>query len=282
MSNELLDYAVTRLYETGTPCTVPCKICGEETKRFDVLDFNKSCDDKLYPAGLAGIPVYYRICAGCQFIFTDFFDAFSGDQWRRLLYNDDYAKVDPEYREARPRRNAAEIEALLIGRRRNIIALDYGGGNGLTATLLRQRGWTYDSYDPFGHNDMREGRKGTYNFCSAFEVFEHSPDPIQSLSNIVELSSPERIMVLIGTGIHDSQVDDQSRLSWWYAAPRNGHVSLYSRKSLRTLGTRCGLHYSSVSPGTHLLHRGFTEKDAFWFLLRGKVLKRVRAAAHLS
>lgn len=100
MRSELLDYAVARLHENAAPRFVPCKMCGSETTPFDVVD-RKGLRAVVVPAGLTGVPVYYRICPDCQFIFTDFFDAFTGEQWRRHIYNDEYAKVDPDYREAR-------------------------------------------------------------------------------------------------------------------------------------------------------------------------------------
>ncbi len=277
MRSELLDRAVAWLRENADSRHVPCKICEEDTEWFDLVDFNKSCDYTLYPRGLVGVPIVYRICLSCRFIFTDFFDRFSDNDWRRYIYNDDYATLDPEYLDIRPRRNASELAALLMGKRTKIVGLDYGGGNGQTAALLRMKGWTYDTYDPFGQTVMPPERLGKYNFCSAFEVFEHSPDPVQSLHDILSMTSTERLMVLIGTATHDSAVSLQTRLAWWYAAPRNGHVSLYSRKSLRILGSRCGLNYAAVSTGTHLLTRGVSTAEARWMLFRGKVLHRMRA-----
>lgn len=272
----LLDYAVARLYEEAGPGQIDCKICEQETESFDLVDFNKSCMDTLYPKGLIGVPVFYRKCRTCQFIFTTFFDRFTPDQWRLYVYNDGYADVDPEYAVARPQRNAVEIASLLVGKRKGVIALDFGGGNGRTAELLRRKGWVYDTYDPFGSSNMAKERIGRYNFCSAFEVFEHSPDPVSTLRNILELMSSGRLMILIGTGINDPAIPLNQRLSWWYAAPRNGHVSLHSRQSLQVLATRFGLEYASVSPGTHLLFRSLTRAEALRMLLRGKVLKRLQ------
>jgi hypothetical protein len=272
----LLDYALERLSaETSSP-ELACKICGSDTDLFDVVDFKKCCDLALYPKGLAGIPVYYHRCRSCGFIFTTFFDAFTAEQWRAYVYNEEYAAVDPEYFEIRPRRNASEIETLLLGKQRSTIALDFGGGNGMTAKLLREKGWIYDTYDPFGFCDAKPERLGKYNFCSAFEVFEHSPDPVSTLSEIVRMTSPGRLMIFVGTSIHDWEVRSDTRLAWWYAAPRNGHVSLYSRKALQCLGRHFGLSYVSVSPGTHLLIREIPPRGARVSLLRSKILQKVR------
>jgi hypothetical protein len=152
--------------------------------------------------------------------------------------------------------------------------VDYGGGNGLTVDILRSYGWKFDCVDPFGRNDVSE-RRGTYNFCSAFEVFEHLPDPFFGLSQIMELASADQFMLLIGTAINDGSVDLGSRLNWSYAAPRNGHISLHSRKSLGILAKHYNLKYSSVSKGTHLMTRNISERTGRAMLLRSKALLKV-------
>ena len=56
-----------------------CKICGGTTALYGVVDLNKSCEEhRGFRLPLAGIPVYYRRCAGCGFLFTDAFDDCTG------------------------------------------------------------------------------------------------------------------------------------------------------------------------------------------------------------
>src|SRR5580698_6227982 len=151
LPESLFDYALDRLSAERYSSRINCKICGSSTQLFDVVDFKKCCNLSLYPDGLAGIPIFYRCCTSCKFMFTTFFDDFSSEQWRAYVYNEKYAEVDPEYQDIRPRRNVSEIELLLAGKKDTTVALDYGGGNGMTAMLLRQKGWNYDTYDPYGH-----------------------------------------------------------------------------------------------------------------------------------
>jgi len=273
MSSNLFNHVVAKL---GKENSAACKICGGTAQPFDLVDFNKTCDKTLYPSGLRGIPVLYQKCGDCGFIFTDFFDDFSADEWRTHVYNDDYAKVDPDYDSKRPRSNVLKINILLIGRKNQIIGLDYGGGNGKTSALLREQGWVFDSYDPFGHTDMAPERLGRYNFCSAMEVFEHSPNPMSSLQDILEKMASGRAMIVIGTDTHDGIVSAQTRLSWWYAAPRNGHISLYSRRSIEILASKFGLCYASVCPGTHLLTRDIGKHETLLMRSRLNALWRVR------
>lgn len=274
----MFEYTLARLCAERTSSDIACKICGQPTQLFDVVDFRKCCSHTLYPEGLAGVPVFYRSCNSCRFIFTTLFDGFTTEQWRTHIYNDKYHEFDPEYLEARPRQNAFEIGLLLAGKKKTTVALDYGGGNGFTAVLLRQRGWNCDTYDPYDLSDLQPDQIGEYNFCSAFEVFEHSPDPVLTMSEIVRMTSPHRLIVYVGTGVHDLEMAPDKRLLWSYAAPRNGHVSLYSRRALQLLGQRFQLNYISVSRGTHLLFRGVPEAEARLALLRTKFASYLRRA----
>ncbi|WP_419805473.1 class I SAM-dependent methyltransferase [Terriglobus sp.] len=278
MSDALMNHAIEKLRGARLSPSAPCKICGGKASPFDVVDFSKSCSKDQYVLGFAGIPVIYRMCTECNFIFTDFGDSFTGQEWQTYVYNKDYITVDPEYLRVRPCRNARELSTLLAGRQKTVVGLDYGGGNGNTAALLRTNDWTFDSYDPYGVTELSPERLGHYNFCSAIEVFEHLTDPVASLQIMLSMASPDKLLILIGTGTHDHHVSEKTRLSWWYAAPRNGHISLYSRKSLQVLAERFGLVYSCGRGGTsHLLARGFDHSSLRALLLRGRLLRKVRS-----
>src|SRR5689334_4039538 len=87
----------------------PCKICGGFSPPFDSLDFLKFCSPtNPFAFGFAGIPVEYRRCRDCGFIFTDFFDDWSPEEFATYVYNSDYPRIDSEYAEIRPA-NIAEI-----------------------------------------------------------------------------------------------------------------------------------------------------------------------------
>jgi hypothetical protein len=247
---------------------------------FDVLDFAKQCDPRIYPAGLAAVPVYYRRCNDCDFIFTDFFDDFAPQQWRAHLYNDDYYRqVDPAYADQRPAQNAHDVDHLLRRFRRDTIGLDYGGGSGRTCQHLRDLGYAFDIYDPFGERSLTAEFAGRYNFCTAFEVAEHAPEPRQFVADILAMATKGRLAILIGTQLHDGIVSNTSRLSWWYAAPRNGHISIYSNRSMGVLARQFGLQYTRLSARTHLFTRHWGPMEARWFLARGKIAGRLHRLA---
>ena len=89
---------------------VPCKICGHVALLYGVVDFNKHCE---IPNGvklpLSGIPVYYRRCDGCGFLFTDAFDHWSDEQFKANIYNESYSIIDPEYAAKRPNSSAETV-----------------------------------------------------------------------------------------------------------------------------------------------------------------------------
>lgn len=257
--------------------TASCKICQSPTTLFDVVDRSKICDLKnVYPAGLSGTPVYYERCQSCGFLFTRHFDSYQADDWTREIYNGEYARLDPEYHGERAHRNASLLQFMFSRQRASIIGLDYGGGNGATSQSLRQIGFNFDSHDPFGFSDMTPHKAGTYNLVTAFEVFEHVPDPVSTLATIMNYMADGPAILIIGTLSSDGRVDNRSRLAWWYAAPRNGHISLYSKRSLATLAQKFGLHCASPLPGTHIMSRRSISTLTTSSLVLGKLITRLR------
>jgi len=69
---------------------------------------------------------------------------------------------------------------------------------------------------------------------------------------ISTLLAPEG-MVLFSTLVSDGHIKHNQRINWWYAAPRNGHISLFSKQSLSILAEREGFSFGSFSPGFHIL-----------------------------
>ena len=90
-----------------------------------------------------------------------------------------------------------------------------------------------------------------YNLITAFEVFEHVPNPIAMMDDIVKALNKNGAVILFSTLVSDTFINENERLTWWYVAPRNGHIGIHSLKSLRILGERFGLEFKSISPGVH-------------------------------
>src|SRR5206468_12089783 len=121
--------------------------------------------------------------------------------------------------------------------------LDYGGGHGVLAERLGAAGFSrVETYDPFvPRHSVRPTDRFDCIVC--FEVVEHSTDPAGVFAELNDfLASPG--LILFSTLLQPPDIDRQG-LNWWYAGPRNGHVSLYSRASLEKVVQRLVFHSGS-------------------------------------
>lgn len=135
----------------GTRGGERCKICGSPAPLFGVVDFAKSCmEARGLKLPLTGWPIYYRRCGTCGFLFTTAFDRWSQADFAAGIYNEGYARVDPDYAEQRPRATAQLIAKLFGAGAGRLAVLDWGAGNARLERELRARGFTdIGSYDPF-------------------------------------------------------------------------------------------------------------------------------------
>lgn len=238
---------------TARAQTRPCKICGGEAHFSGLTDFLKCAGG--YAFGRSGVSVDWHACENCEFLFTPFFDDWSAQDFARFVYNDDYIKVDPEYLGVRSQRVFHSLTPLLRdgGARR---ALDFGGGAGGLAKLLREQGFDATSYDPFSSPERPSGK---FDLITCIEVFEHSPDPAATMAEVASFLAPGGA-ILLGVSLQPADIATLGP-SWWYCAPRNGHCSTYSLKTLALLGRPLGLTLHA-SERTHWLCWSFAEAPA--------------------
>ena len=236
---------------TALPPHLSCPVCNGTCSILDAVDFNKSCEEArgkfLSPAG---IPITYVRCDNCAFCFAPEISNWPIEEFERRIYNDEYVLVDPDYIEDRPKTSAQSLIAMFGERTRAIKHLDYGGGSGLLSRLLGEAGWQSISYDPFVNRDTDIRQLGNFDLITVFEVFEHVPDVHTLMSNLRSLLSPNGI-ILFSTLLSDGNIHSKQKLSWWYASPRNGHISLFSRKSLSILAQQNEFSFGSFSAGFH-------------------------------
>jgi 2-polyprenyl-6-hydroxyphenyl methylase/3-demethylubiquinone-9 3-methyltransferase len=235
----------------------PCKCCGTRAELYGVVDFHKNCEVyRRKVLGVSGVPIYYYRCPACRFLFTTAFDHFTTDDFLRYVYNEEYVLVDPDYREDRPRGNADFVMRLFSGVRPRRI-LDYGGGNGALADRLRAAGFpAVETYDPFV--PAHSGRPaGPFDCVLSFEVVEHSTDPRRTFAEMSEfLTDPG--LIVFSTLLQPPDIDRQG-LNWWYAGPRNSHVSLFARESLIAIIEPFGFGLASFNDALHVLFRGIPD-----------------------
>jgi hypothetical protein len=248
--------------------SMPCKICGGPAALYGVVDFNKHCilPDQPLRMPLCGVPVYYRRCAKCGFLYTDAFDDWSVEDFRAHIYNDDYAALDPEYAVVRPSDNAGLVEKFWGELRSNLRVLDYGGGNDMLCSTLRAKGFaTAVTYDPIVPEFARRP-EGKFDLVTCFETIEHMPDPVAGIGALVECAA-EPGMIIYSTAMQPNDLHFVG-LTWWYVAPRNGHVSIFSGDALTAAFGRYG--YKTVS-FDNCLHCAFRTLPNYLVHVQGKM-----------
>ncbi|MCE9660507.1 MAG: class I SAM-dependent methyltransferase [Burkholderiales bacterium] len=235
------------------PADTLCPVCRSVCKPLASVDFNKNCEEarglKLPHSGEA---IEYCLCDACGFCFAPEFAAWTFQDFERRIYNADYEKVDPDYKQARPEANANLLEQLFGSSKPAHI--DYGGGSGVLSAALRAKGWSSRTYDPFVDRDARVQDLGSFDLVTAFEVFEHVPDINVLFADLHSLVKADGL-ILFSTLLSDGEIARGRALSWWYAAPRNGHISLFSAQSLRMCLNQRGFNLASASANLHLAYR---------------------------
>lgn len=232
---------------------IKCKCCGNNTAEyFGSVDFNKNCEEhkgilKLEPKD---IDIEYHKCKACGFLFTASFDDFTPDDWGTYIYNDDYIQVDPDYTGARSN-NFSKLIMQMFPNEEKPEMLDFGGGKGVLADILNKNGFKMDTYDPYSDiNNTKPDQK--YKMIFSFEVVEHSPNPIETFNEIFECLDDNGVFVFSTL----LQPQPFQGLSWWYAGPRNGHISLHTPQSLaHCIQNKKGYVIAPFGQGLHIMFK---------------------------
>lgn len=241
--------------ENKSRLSCSCPVCHAQASFLDSVNFNKSCEEVrglFLPASEKWIDYY--LCDQCGFCFVPEMYRWSFDDFGRHIYNQNYEQVDPDYKSVRPQGNAQLIDQFFGSSKATLRHLDYGGGSGLLSTVLRDKGWDSTTYDPFVNADLKVADLGCYDLVTAFEVFEHVTDIDGLLRNLYTLCKPDGL-VLFSTLLSDGEIAPGKKVTWWYAGPRNGHISLFSAKSLHVCMQRSGLQVASFSANLHMAFR---------------------------
>ena len=240
----------------GQGLAICCKLCGGQAELFDVVDFQKHCSfADQYSLGLADIAIRYHRCVRCGFLFTNFFDDWSSAEFAQYVYNQDYVLVDPDYLGARPQQFVDVLSNMLSGLE-GLRILDYGAGAGLFVAGMRAAGFTATAgFDPFSSPERPDG---LFDIVTCFETLEHTTWPDRAIADMHALLKPDG--TLIFTQCIQPPDIKLIRGGWWYLAPRNGHISMFTLESLQNLlpSPRHSLHgdgllWAIVPPVPHPL-----------------------------
>lgn len=245
-----------------------CKCCGGAGRLCGAVDFSRSCEDRTQGTPVephAGVPISYFCCDECGFVFTPAMDGWTRQDFSAYIYNDDYVRHDPDYLGKRPAMSAELISGSFPEMAWGNV-LDFGSGLGLLEKELKSRGFAnVDSYDPYGEAGMRRALAESYRTVVCFEVFEHHPQPHELMAQLKKFLADDGA-VLFSTLLVTDEVMAEGIENWWYCAPRNGHISLFTSRALVALARQHGFKVGAFSDNLHVFYKNAVPEWAVKFV----------------
>jgi hypothetical protein len=148
---------------------------------------------------------------------------------------------------------------LYLEGKKNAEGLDWGGGTGLLARLLRDQGFPVKSFDKYAVSLHAEGFEADLKdlsypatFMSAIECFEHLLDPIESFK---EIASNKEYFIFT-TELINSPPQNPAIDPWWYFSPETGqHITFASHNGLGLFSKLIGFQVVTSFGSIHVLSR---------------------------
>jgi SAM-dependent methyltransferase len=167
----------------------------------------------------------FHKCGNCGAIFRDGADDLTPEQEKERYEAHNNHPDDPEYSSfVAP--IVDEVEKLFTP---NKSGLDFGARPvPVITTLLREKGYKIEPYDPFFHDQPELLKKQTYDYIACCEVIEHFGDPAREFKLLRSLLKPGGAMLCM-TELYDESIIDFKK--WRYKDDRT-HKFFYTRSSL--------------------------------------------------
>ncbi len=209
-----------------------CKICRQKAKLVKTMTLMERHEAEYY------------LCDGCGFLFV------GNVTWLAEAYREPIGTTDTGYvlRNVYLSRKTLVLFSLIFGSRATF--LDYAGGYGMLARLMRDYGLEFFCYDPHTPNLFMKGIE--YNNQSVvaltcFECFEHFDSPIEEIEKMLKISKN----IFFSTQLLPKDIPDND---WEYYAIKHGqHISFYSLKTLSYLAKKYNLNLCSNGMNLHML-----------------------------
>ena len=199
---------------------------------------------------LAHVEASYMLCPKCGVV------SLPNPTWLDEAYSDAISSLDVGLLSRCARLSRFTAQVIRAQDLSGAIFLDWAGGYGTLTRLMRDRGHDFRHDDPLCANIFAQGHEagpepGSYALATAFEVFEHLPDPVEALRSVAASTD----FLLFTTYLLPAPTPRPER--WWYYTPETGqHITFYSLRSLVILADRLGFQLLSDGVAQHLFFRG--------------------------
>jgi hypothetical protein len=127
--------------------------------------------------------------------------------------------------------------------------LDFGGGIGVLARMMRDRGFRMSSHDPLADVvfSLPPEKNSRAQVITMVEVLEHLTQPMATLR---ELASQSSLIFISTLAIPKGGIE----LTWWYLLPDTGqHVFFPSTDSFEFIAKQIGWRYCGNRKNLHVL-----------------------------
>jgi hypothetical protein len=227
-----------------------CKICSTSNKYvFSAKILNK-------------YKIKYFLCPNCGFLQTE------EPYWIEEAYKDPISLSDTGYMQRNinlSKKVSILLRLLFYGRDENY--LDYAGGYGIFARLMRDIGFNFYWSDKYTNNIFAKGFEynGTdvLKAVTTFESFEHFINPMDEIEKILLLSKN----IIFTTELLPSAVPKPQE--WWYYGLEHGqHISFYQQKTMRFIASQYKMNYYNFNS-----LQLFTDKKIYFPILLSILLK---------
>lgn len=217
---------------------IACRVCGAETRPL----FEKRV--------LGRHTANYHGCGSCGFVLTQEPD------WLDEAYGEAISAVDTGVLARCLHQRRVLTVFLHLAGVGTAPCLDWAGGHGVLARLMRDVGFDFRWEDAYAQNLFARGFEWTPGgrppfAVTAFEVLEHLVRPVETLRKIAALGPR---FLITSTQLYAGAAPDPA---WRYLAPETGqHVAFYRRDTLETLAREAGFGEVRATPALQLFSRG--------------------------
>lgn len=224
-----------------------CKICDSEAKYVKTLKVRKVYDAE------------YFLCGECGFMFV------GNPFWLAEAYENPINNSDTGYvlRNVYLSRKTLILFYVLFNTKASF--LDFAGGYGMLARLLRDYGLEFFLDDAYTQNLFMKGfeyKEQIIEAMTCFECFEHFSEPKNEIDSIFSISSNIFFSTVLFSG--EIAPDDD----WEYYGLNHGqHVSFYSLKTLEYIAKKHNVNVYSNGANLHLFTKKRITNWFFRFLL---------------